>query len=170
MAKDRGFGAIVPNDGGGSGNIEDGNIFGGIVATDPTTIDNTGNVGSDGNSAGTPKRRGRKPGTTNKATQNKVDINAVEGLLYNVHGMLSMIVKTPEVAITQEEAAHLAKAIANVNEHYDTRINAKTMAWINLGMASAAIYGPRVVVLINKRKPKAQSQTQQPPSPFQVVQ
>ena len=41
----------------------------------------------------------------------------------------------------------LADAILAVNAHYNTVIDAKMMAWINLGGVAAAIYGPRAFML-----------------------
>lgn len=60
--------------------------------------------------------------------------------------MIAAIVQSPDIAIDDDEAEKLAKAIANVTRHYDVPQMAQTtIDWIMLIQAGGAIYGPRLI-------------------------
>lgn len=105
--------------------------------------------GGTGSDPGTGKRRGRKPGSKNgttKKSKDGLDISGLEKILFSVHLALSAATKVPELRLDQDEARELAKAAANVQSHYEASIvDPKTMAWIQLGMVAASVYGPRVM-------------------------
>lgn len=112
--------------------------------------DSSGNaVAGNSGSSGTGKRRGRKPGSTNKSKtkgENRLTASALEGIFFHAHLALAAITSTPELQLDRDEAKQLADAAAEVQSHYETRIiDPKTLAWINLGLTGAKLYGPRIV-------------------------
>jgi len=69
---------------------------------------------------------------------------------------------TPELMLTLEESEKLAQAIAEVQKHYPLfELTEKQEAWIGLGMAATAIYGPRLVAIVRNNKTKKMQQKQQ---------
>lgn len=66
--------------------------------------------------------------------------------------MGAAIVKRPELALDEAEAKSLADAIRGVSEHYDLVVDPKTAAWGNLGLAVAAVYGPRLFAMAATRR------------------
>jgi hypothetical protein len=66
--------------------------------------------------------------------------------------MLAGITQTAELALDPTEAADLSKAIAAVGRHYDMTLPAKTLDWTNLMMVAGAVYGPRLIVILNNRR------------------
>ena len=62
------------------------------------------------------------------------------------------------LALSREEAAALAQAIANVQRHYDSRISARTLDWIALVQAAGMIYGSRLVTMYHLRGKKSEPQ------------
>jgi hypothetical protein len=140
--------------------------------------DLTGNGGDNGdeferdefgavkrNADGSPrKRRGRKPGggtgtgsgkSSAPRKASEVNLNGLEAILLNLHGMAAVAFKAQEFALEKKEAEQLATALAAVADHYPMTIAPKTLAWINLVMASSAIYGPRIYLYrqrVNKER------------------
>jgi len=79
-------------------------------------------------------------------------------MLYGIHAMAAIALEAKEFAISEDESKQIAKALVNVQQHYEMTISPETMAWINLGMVAASIYGPRTYIVINrKRKEKAEA-------------
>jgi hypothetical protein len=56
------------------------------------------------------------------------------------------------LALDESEARELAKAAAEVQKHYDSVIDPKTLAWVQLGMVAASVYGPRVIAINFRHK------------------
>jgi len=72
--------------------------------------------------------------------------------------MGAVLLKTPELELTEEESAKLAGAIAHVNELYGgVVLPEKAAAWINLIMVAGTIYGPRIIVINAKGKSKKEA-------------
>jgi hypothetical protein len=60
--------------------------------------------------------------------------------------MLAHLTKVEELELDEKEAKRLAECVARVNALYDGFIlSEKQLAWINLGVAGCAVYGPRVM-------------------------
>jgi hypothetical protein len=151
-----------------------------IISVEPATFDNgdaTGTSSGDGNDGdgnGTPgaspgseprKRRGRPAGSQTK-TQREIqaDVKGIEALLVSFHGMASFFLKTPELQMSNEEAAMLANGLMNVKKHYPhvEIMDPKQLAWAQLAGIAMGIYGTRfVAITANNRRKKAQSQPQQ---------
>lgn len=101
--------------------------------------------------------RGRPPGSPNRK---KANVGLIESLLISVHTMAAAALKMPHLALGEEEAENLAKALAKVQEQYDVSLDPKTEAWINLAMVGGAVYGPRVLVAMHlaaSNKPQKQT-------------
>lgn len=63
--------------------------------------------------------------------------------------------KSELLAITEDEAQKMSAAITRVTELYEIRIlPEKTMAWINLSVTLASVYGPRIAASSLKAKRK----------------
>lgn len=123
-----------------------------IPTLNPQEIIIPGDTVNDG-----PKRRGRKPGSKNRASQQstKEVSQDLSGLLLSLHLMGSVILKTPELAITKEESEQLGEAVARVNREFGVQImSPKMAALVNLGIVAGTVYGPRVVTVIHEAKKK----------------
>lgn len=79
--------------------------------------------------------------------------------------MLAALVKTPELALRQDEAKTLGEGIAQVAQFYDVQASEKTIAWTNLSIAVAVVYGPRLVALMGNRPSKAEKPEVEKPVP-----
>lgn len=125
----------------------------------PQFVDPTSATG--GTADGTPKRRGRKPGSKNRTTRNDATKTTqdLSRLLFSVHiGMASML-KSPVWMLTEQEATNLGEAITRVTELYDISIiPEKQLAWLNLIMVGGTIYGPRIVMTGKKKQPQSKPQ------------
>jgi len=117
----------------------------------------TGGAGSDPISE--PKRRGRKPGSTNKPRETETSSNLIanlESLLLSIHFMCANIVGVSELEIDPSEAKRLSDAIKNVSKHYAVTMDPRKLAIVELCCAAGGIYGPRAIAII--KKPRATSQ------------
>lgn len=158
-----------------SGDSGDGNSGGLII--DPGDIpdpDNLGTVGGSGGSSGSdagsavPKRRGRKPGSTNKGKGAALDLAGLTNIIAGFHTLLAAVTRAEELAIDEEEAAALAKASANVARHYNVEVAAKTTDWINLAIVAGGVYAPRVMAIrmrMGSERPARRNRTAQEPNP-----
>lgn len=142
-----GTGQSISGDGNGNGGTSDGSTeYNGAI--DPASLA-AGTDASGANGGATAKRkRGRPPGSGAKAKENvHIDVGSVETILFNVHAMVAAATGYDKVAINQEEASSLAKAVNNVQQFYPTHISAKALAWTNLFMVAGTIYGSRIVAI-----------------------
>lgn len=115
---------------------------------------------ASGDPAGSgPKRRGRKPGSTNKskAGASALDINGVEQILLSSHAMLAAMMGAPELLLDAKEANAVAVALNNVARHYDLSATQKTLDWINLAMILGGTYGMRAVMIYNRQRKRGPS-------------
>lgn len=107
--------------------------------------------GSDNSSGsrgtGTGKRRGRKPGSTNKQKTASLDLSSVEALLLTIHTGLSVLLKAPEFELTEEEAHKIAEAGTRVSRHYNMTATAKSVDFANLAIVLGTAYGSRVMAM-----------------------
>lgn len=82
-----------------------------------------------------------------------LDLKGIEAMLLSMHGMGAMMLKIPELALSEQESAMMAAGIANVAKHYpDTIVSEKTLAWSNLAMVMIGVYGTRTIAIANNRK------------------
>ena len=92
---------------------------------------------------------------------------SIERILLSIHFGLSVVSKSPELELTQEEAKAYAESVAMVARHYDVGASAKTLDWFNLGTTMAAIYGMRVMMIADRRRrERSGERNQDGPHPF----
>lgn len=134
---------------------------------DPAAV--TGNTDTGhGGTAGEPKRRGRKPGSTNKprtATAQQgsaVDKNALRDLILFAHTILLESTKIQEFKMEAAEAEVIAAASVNVLRHYDIgQQSQKAMDWIALIGAVGMVYGTRAIAYRTRTAKPRQGNVQQ---------
>jgi hypothetical protein len=102
------------------------------------------------------RRRGRKPGVKNRTKVATFQAGNLEKLLLSGHLMLAAVTGANELVIDETEAKLLADSIAAVNAAYglDSIISPKVAAAIDLSFACAAVYGPRLLKIAKRAKPK----------------
>lgn len=171
----------VDNAGNGTAASTDGGSDGSRAAdlsSGTTTVEPAAVSASDGDFTER-KRRGRPPGSANKAKSIPANISGIEKTLYGIHQMLGAII-APELAIGEDDAKELASSIHAVNRHYNVRMfDEKTQDWLNLIMVAGAMYGGRIVAIRDRKRaartarpvmPRAQSENPVPgnaaPPPF----
>lgn len=146
----------------------------GDLIIDPAAISAGESAGSGGDSSGSStgepirKRRGRKPGSTNKNKNAPLDINGLEAILLSSHALLAGIV-APQLKIDSDEAHQLATGISNVARHYDIGATEKTLDWCNLFMALGVVYGQRIMAIGMERRSKPKKAPVQPNDPNQAT-
>ena len=69
-----------------------------------------------------------------------------------MHFGLGIMLKAPELELSDDEAKQYAKGVAMVARHYDMGASAKTLDWFNLMTTMASIYGVRVIAIAARRK------------------
>jgi hypothetical protein len=121
--------------------------------------DDYGGAGSDG-----PKRRGRKPGSKNRAsTEAKTAHNlgdGIERLLLSIHAMGSVFLHCPELELDPTEAKILASSIKDLSKHYQVTLDPKRLAIIEFSTVIATIYGLRGVAIYKRVKKESTSKPQ----------
>jgi len=137
--------------------------------TDPSTI--TANSGGDGDAPfgrfanGKPRKRSpngsRRNGDGGSGSRRASATEATRDLaqiLQAIHWGIGKLLKTPEWALTDEEAEKYGKAVSRVTELYDIpMMDEKSRAWLNLGIVSMEISAPRIAaVILGKKKRQPQ--------------
>jgi hypothetical protein len=125
---------------------------------------------SEGNE---PNERRERPaqGTrkAQKATPHAVNATGgIERILYAIHTMGALIV--PELEISEAESEKLTKALAGVNSFYASSIDPKMLAWVELAGVAGAIYGPRAMAFMVRRKMEVAEKQRPRVSPLAGVQ
>ncbi len=81
-----------------------------------------------------------------------------------------MLLKVEELALETDEAEKLAKAIEDLAKFYPVAIDPKKLAWANLGITAAQIYGLRIMAYRLRVQNEKASRPQQPkPAPAPVT-
>lgn len=68
-------------------------------------------------------------------------------MFVGIHAMLAMQTKTPELAVSEQEAKDFTKAAQNVMRHYSVQTTQKTLDWIAFVGVTAGIYGTRIFAI-----------------------
>lgn len=58
----------------------------------------------------------------------------------------------PEMAIDEQEAGMLAGAVKSVQDFYDVTASAEVILWVNVAGIMGAVYGPRALAIMSRRK------------------
>jgi len=111
-----------------------------------------GNDNPSGSGGATPgKRRGRKPGSTNKTKTTSLDLSSIENLLLTIHTGISVLLKAPEFELTDEEAHKIAEAGTRVSRHYNMSATAKSVDFANFAIVLGTAYGSRFMAMKMRR-------------------
>ena len=79
------------------------------------------------------------------------------------HAVLAGALKSPRLAIDEEEGEKLAEALDAVLAHYvSVNVDAKMRDWLNLLIVGGGIYGPRVAAAMLDAKSKPARPAPQP--------
>jgi len=149
-----------PDRDGSDGNGADRNFVSPDSGSDSGADPGTSPVSATG------KRRGRPPGTKNRAsttdTQTQKDLTKI---VVGLHWALSRIVHVPELEIDAEEGQKITEASLRLAGLYNVPLPTETvLAWSNFGTALIEVYGPRVgVAMLRKKSHPA------PPTPASVA-
>ena len=129
----------------------------------------TGDGNSNGDGDGTRKRRGRKPGSRNKAGSKKA-AETVEPFLMMAHQWASVFLKTPELELSEDEAKKLSDAYSNFCAHHDVPVlSDKRLSEINMIAALGMVYGPRLIAVRNRKKEESAAKKAKNVTPFSQV-
>lgn len=158
---DLGNGSVGNSDGGSS---DEWKTLGGSDAeSDGGGIDpRTASLGTNSGESGTGKRRGRKPGSTNKKQKTSADIGLLAGGVVFLHHCLAGALKVQEIEIGDDEAEKLTKASLEVMSHYQVVPSEKAMAWLALASVIGGIYGTRIMAYKIRVKVEAEEKKQSP--------
>lgn len=133
-------------------------------------IDSTGaDAGTD--STPTRKKRGRPPGSGKVGAKTKTktvqtSLEGIEGILLSLHMMGAAMLKVPELALSDGEAAKLSEAIGRVAALYDFGASEKTLAWVNLAVCCGGVYGTRLFAYNLRVKAEAEKKRRDKVTPF----
>jgi hypothetical protein len=78
--------------------------------------------------------------------------------------MLAASLSIPQLALAEDEAKQLAKAVHNVQQYYPMHISAKSMAWANLIMIGGTVYGSRGVAIWAEMRMKEEERAKNAPT------
>lgn len=121
-------------------------------AIDPTSV----KLNNDGSDDGQPRKRGwpkGRPRGARAATQSPpADLSGIEKMLYGLH-MIGASLVAPEFGMDKDDCRELAKAIADVNRHYQIKLlDQKTADWFHLIQLVAVAYGTRIIAISGRRR------------------
>jgi hypothetical protein len=156
-------------DSGDSADLRNGSVI------DPGTIGSAADTGSGDSATGnidpTTGKRRYKRRASKAADAVSLDLGSFKDILYSTHAMLASIASAPGMAIDEDEAEKLAKAVANVSRHYDIPTMAQTTVdWVMLIQACGAIYGPRLLAWkMDRAAKRARPAPQSPMAPRNVA-
>lgn len=131
-----------------------------VTEFDPadTTSDATG----DGNGSGDGKRTRRRRSDSGQRRTRKgrkeapQNIEAVAGM---IHTWASVLLKTPEIALDEDELKQLSHAYDNFSEHHEVPIlTPKRMSEIQLVSTLLMMYGTRFIAISNRKRAERNAQ------------
>jgi hypothetical protein len=134
----------------------------GIIEVDPEQLgnvirDRAGSGGGDGDGSGTGRRQRSDKGTKRGTRKRKAVDQNYEAVVSMVHTWASVLLKTPEIELEQDEAKRLANAYNEFCQWHDVPIlTPKRMSEINLVAVALSLYGPRFVAWRNRMKQERQ--------------
>ena len=119
-------------------------------------------------SAGSGKRRGRKPGWRKAAEQTPVPPNLADidfgAVMLQAHSMLAALTSVQELELDRKEADKLTAALKNALKFHPAGISPEKMAYINLGLVAVEIYGTRA--LAYRMRTSVERANRRPPTPI----
>lgn len=91
-----------------------------------------------------------------KAAQALPSVDALAGAIFALNATLAAVAKAPELGIDRDEARTLAKSAADVMILHGGSIDPRAMVWANLILAVGGVYGPRVGMLMMRKRAEKQ--------------
>lgn len=129
----------------------------GIPTIDPFRV--TGNAPNDSNNSGSAtggRKRGRPPGSRNKAGSEKAQVSSdsvkisIDELLISIHEMVAAFCGMEELEIDADEAKQGAHHIKKISELYNHTFNPATLVWMGFVMWILTVYGTRGVAIYKR--------------------
>ena len=140
--------------------VSDESIKHRVAEFDPA--DATSDADGDGNGSGNGKRsrRRRSDSGVKRARKSRKEtpqnIEAVAGM---IHTWASVLLKTPEIALDQDELKQLSEAYDNFSEHHEVPIlTPKRMSEIQLVSTLLMMYGTRFIAISNRKRAERNAQ------------
>jgi len=106
-----------------------------------------------------PKKRGRKPGSTNAKKPRGMQPESLSRTIMLAHNVPARLLHQPIWELDKSESDLLASAILDVLNAFDLPVDPKAEAIIGLIGAAAAVYAPRVMSMAKQRRQIAQQLT-----------
>jgi hypothetical protein len=98
-----------------------------------------------------------------EAVQNLTGLLKIERLLVTGCYFLGNIANAPELHLEEDEAAEISEALKELSKHYPIGMSEKAIAWVNFSFAVGGVFGPKVVAIYKRPKPRKE------PTPIRVV-
>jgi hypothetical protein len=76
-------------------------------------------------------------------------------LLLSAHFAVASFLDTPELELNQVQAKQYADSLKEVMRHYQTTIDPKKLAWVQLIFTMGGIYGPMIPAMRNRKEKDA---------------
>lgn len=131
------------------------------IGHNPNAEPDTGTASGDNQ----PRRRGRPPGSRNRAARASdaaLDLSGIQAALTSAHLVLSAVTKNPKWILDDAEAKSLADAIRNATRHHDIAVAQKTVDYVNLAIVASMVYGTRIITIQRERAAARQAQQPEP--------
>ena len=125
-----------------------------VTEFDPGNAATSGDTTSDGSGDGKRSRRRRSDSGVKRARKSRKEtpqnIEAVAGM---IHTWASVLLKTPEIALDQDELKQLSEAYDNFSEHHEVPVlTPKRMSEIQLVSTLLMMYGTRFIAISNRKR------------------
>ncbi len=62
--------------------------------------------------------------------------------------------EAPELHLEEAEAAEVSEALKELSKHYPIGMSEKTIAWVNFSFAVGGVFGPKVVAIYKRPRPR----------------
>jgi hypothetical protein len=143
-----------------------------VVEVDPSNLSEY--IARDSNAAGTDSgsdtRQRRKRGPNKRTTGAKKAADSVKPFLMLAHQWAAVLLKTPELVLTESEAEQLNAAYVSFCEYHEIPIlSAKRMSEINLIAAMCLVYGPRYITVRNRHREEKRAKNAKNVTPIAAV-
>src|SRR5271165_5607079 len=161
----------LPANGNASGIGESEKLYGyDVEGPDTIKLAGTGDGEPRRNRDGSIDRRtlrGRRKSGTDSEAKKSNDLGLsflnIEDLLFSIHLMGAEILSVPELELDKGEAKRLADAIHEVGKHHAMTFDPKKLAYFNLAVVMAGVYGLRLAAFRNRVATERQKKIGQQP-------
>lgn len=116
--------------------------------------------GDSGGNSGIGARKRARAGTQKVG----LDLDSLAKQIQGAHALVAIYTKNSLWNIDADESQKLAVATAGVLQHYQMEFNPVVMAWLNLAVVGATIYGPRIALSAHAKKAANKTEAADAPS------